>query len=134
MFHNAEHGSPWAMASQASLTPIACAASQVDLAHHPLADPLLRIGIGFNNFAHELMPGCAAKIVVAALKLQIGITDSTFKQTDQRESLRPAWMRLLPHLHHTIFQTNSEHNRGYFNHASRVGLLRAEVWRKFPDH
>src|SRR5580704_18119273 len=121
MFHNAQHGSPWAMASQASLTPIACAASQVYLAHHSLADPLLGIGIGVNHFAHELMPGSAAKIVVAALKLQIGITDSTFKQTDQRESLRPARMRLLPHSHLTLFQTNSEHSGGYVNQASRVG-------------
>src|SRR5271154_3440700 len=113
MFHNAEHGSSWAMASPAALTPIAYAAGQIDLAHHSLADPLLGIGIGLNHLAHELMPWCATEIVVAALKLQIGITDSTFEQTDQSESLRPSWTRLASHLHLTIFQTNSEHNRGY---------------------
>jgi threonine synthase len=107
MLHDSEHRPPWAMTAQSLRTPLTSAASQVDFAHHSLADQILRISL--NHFTHELMPGRAAKIVVASLQLQVGIADTAVEQPNESESFQAAWTRLLPHPHQSFFKTNGEH-------------------------
>ena len=107
MFHNSQHRAPRTVAAQTARAPLAGAARQVDLAHHAFPNPIRRISR--NHFADKFMPGRAAKIVIAALQLQVGVTDSALQQPDQSESFRACRTRLPPHAHYSIFQTNREH-------------------------
>lgn len=107
MFHDAEHSPARAMASQASLAPLAGSACQIDLAHHALADPASIVRR--YDLADEFMAGRTAEVVIAALEFEIGVADSAVEQPDQRESFGTARLRLAAHRDRTMIETNREH-------------------------
>ena len=94
---------------QALLCTIAAnAARQVDFAHNTFANQIRRAGS--DHFTDKLVPGCALKIVVAALRLQGPVLQiPALEQPDQCRSFRAARTRLLPNAHHSFFETNGEH-------------------------
>ncbi len=107
MLHDSENRSSRTMAAKPFCAPAANAARQVDFAHNTFANQIRRAGS--DHFTDKLVPGCALKIVVAALQLQVGVADSALEQPDQCESFRAARTRLLPNAHHSFFETNGEH-------------------------
>ena len=101
MVDDAEHGALRAMTAQAAPAPVARAAGQVDFADDAPADPLGRIG--FDHFAHELVPGRAGEAVIAALQFEVGIADAAAEQADEREARGPVGSRLVRALRRARF-------------------------------
>jgi hypothetical protein len=71
------------MAAQPLSAPLAAAAADIDLAHHPLPHPLASGGRHY--LAHEFMPQNAMKICVAPGNIDIGLADPG--QTDANQGL-----------------------------------------------
>ena len=82
MLHNPQHCARRTMTAQPARAPIALAAGKIDLAHHSASGPTWRVC--FNYFSNEFMPGNPSKTVVAALQLQVGVTNATRNQAKQR--------------------------------------------------
>ena len=107
VFHNSQHGAMRAVAAQFAPAPLAAAAGQIDFADHAPAHQ--RAIVRFHHHADELVPRCAAKTVVAALELEVGVADAAAQQADEREASGAAGRPAPPHLDAAVFQVNGEH-------------------------
>jgi threonine synthase len=130
LLHDAEHSAGGAMPPPAARAPVAVSTCQVDLAHHPLANPVLIVGRYY--FAHEFMAGCAVKAVVAALQLEIRIADSAIQQPDQCESIGAA--RLWPPAHPDlmVFETNRQHIGDTLIMLAELACFEQHCRERFP--
>ena len=107
MFDDSKDGPLRAMTAETAAAPVAFAARQIDLADHALVNPFRQVCIHY--FADEFVTGSPAESVVAALQLEIGVTDSAVDQANGRKSFRASRRRLGAHRYHTILQTDREH-------------------------
>src|ERR1051326_1884088 len=95
------------MASEPATAPVAIRACQIDLAGHPLADPLAVIAL--DDFRHEFVAGRAGEAVIAAAELEIGIADAAYKQPQQRVAFRARGAGHVAHGNRAVFQMNRQH-------------------------
>jgi len=87
MTEDAENRTVAAMAAQSLAAEIAVATGQVDLADDTAAQEL-RIVAG-NDARRKFVAGRALKVVITALKFQVGIADSSDYQFEKGEAGRP---------------------------------------------
>src|SRR5947209_3039775 len=64
----------------------AASASEIDFAGDAFSHPVTVLGV--DDFSHEFVSWSAGKPVIAALKLEIGGTDTAFQEMDAREARR----------------------------------------------
>ena len=107
MVHNSENRAARAMPSQASVAPRAIAAVEIDLAYDTAADQIR--GIGLDDFRDKFVAGNSHEAVVSALQLQVCITDSGAKHTEQRKAGRTDWQGSLFDFDAAVFQADRDH-------------------------
>jgi threonine synthase len=130
MFYDPEHSALGTMTPQPSLAPLAGSASQIDLTHHALADPIAIVRC--DHFADELVPRRSAEAVVTVLKLDIGIADSAAEQPDQSESFGPPRARVVAQEDHAFVETNREHIVDTLIMLAELACFEQKCGARFP--
>jgi hypothetical protein len=95
------------VAAESAPAPGTPAAGKIDIADNTPAHE--STCVSGNDLPDEFMAGSAAKAVVAALELQVGITDATAQKANQREPVRPFRERTMPDRDPAILKMDCDH-------------------------
>ena len=109
--NNTQHGALRAVPAKSFPAPVAPAARKVDLAGHTPPNKLG--GICFNDLTDEFVPWCSAETIVAALQLDIGLTDPSTQEPDQCKTRRTRWFPRISNSDSTVLKVDRKHPRNY---------------------
>jgi hypothetical protein len=93
--------------AQATLTPIATPACEVDFANHSASDQTRVVGI--DDFPNEFMSRNTFEPVVPAKQFDIRVTDAATQKPDNGITLWAAGFRDLSDSHATLFKMDRDH-------------------------